>query len=291
MPNFGSGRQHRRVIQIVNFSALAAATLLVAAPGDSQPAAPAAELHYADIADIALTASVAAHVRIKDAIALDPARAVGVAVGNTRFYVVADVLNLIRAPQSMPAEVAYLADLPNQPDGKAAKLRRKGEFLIFAEPVPGRIGELRLVSPAAQLPYSMATADRLRAILAEAAQPNAAPAIAGIGRAFHVPGSLPGESETQIFLQAEGGRPISLTILRRPGETPRWGVALSEIVDDTAAPPAPDTLLWYRLACTLPPGLPEQSLTEATPDQFDAIRADYRFVLDSLGRCQRSASR
>jgi hypothetical protein len=83
-------------------------------------------------------------------------------------------------------------------------------------------------------------------------RPGAAPRITGIGRAFHVPGNLPGESETQIFLQTADSRPVSLSVLRRPGETPRWAVALSEIVDEAAVPPAPGTLLWYRLACTLP---------------------------------------
>jgi hypothetical protein len=106
-----------------------------------------------------------------------------------------------------------------------------------------------------------------------------------------VPGSLPGESETQIFLQTSDNRPISLNVLRRPGERPRWSVALSEIVDDAAAPPRPDTLLWYRLACTLPPALPAQSLREAGRDEAGAIAADYRLVLERLGPCARSRPR
>jgi hypothetical protein len=100
-----------------------------------------------------------------------------------------------------------------------------------------------------------------------------------------VPGSLPGESETQIFLQTADGRPVSLNVLRRPGQTPRWSVALSETDDDAAEPPRPETLLWYRLACTLPPILPRQSLVEA--ESPHAIRADYRLVIDGLGRCER----
>ena len=122
-------------------------------------------------------------------------------------------------------------------------------------------------------------------------QGDAPPRLTGIGRAFHVPGSLPGESETQIFLQTAGGRPISLTVLRRPGQQPRWAVALSEIVDEAAAPPAPDTLLWYRLACTLPAALPPQSLSEASAEEAQAIRADYAVVIDGLGRCTRHRSR
>jgi hypothetical protein len=103
-----------------------------------------------------------------------------------------------------------------------------------------------------------------------------------------VPGSLPGESETQIFLQTANGRPISLNVLRRPGETARWSVALSEIVDDAAEPPQRDTLLWYRLACTLPPQLPPQSLQEATDAERRTIATDYRLIKEGLGPCARS---
>jgi len=68
-------------------------------------------------------------------------------------------------------------------------------------------------------------------------------------------------------------------------------VALSEIVDDAAAPPAPDTLLWYRLACTLPPRLPSAALSEAGPAEAQAIQADYRLVIEGLGPCARNRVR
>ncbi|MFN3436010.1 MAG: hypothetical protein ACK4ZY_16650, partial [Sphingomonas sp.] len=83
------------------------------------------------------------------------------------------------------------------------------------------------------------------------------------------------------------GAPISLSILRRPGEQKRWAVALGEIVDDAAAAPQRDTLLWYRLACGLPRALPATSLADAEPENAAAAREDYRFVLDQLGPCRR----
>jgi hypothetical protein len=147
---------------------------------------------------------------------------------------------------------------------------------------------LRLVAPDAQIAFTPETAARLRAILRDATAPDAAPRITGIGRAFHVPGSLPGESETQIFLQTASNRPISLTILRRPGEQPRWSVALGEIVDEAAAAPAPDSFLWYRLACALPARLPAQSLSDADGDGASAIEADYSLVMADLGPCPRN---
>ncbi len=94
--------------------------------------------------------------------------------------------------------------------------------------------------------------------------------------------------ETQIFLQTRDGRPISLNVLRRPGETPRWAVALGEIVDRSARPPAPDTLLWYRLACALPPALPDSSAASLAAADAEATRADYALVLKGLGPCARA---
>jgi hypothetical protein len=257
----------------------------VPAPRESAPPPPAAG--YADTADLTLAAPVAAHVRIAQAIALKKEQAAGVRPGFFRFYVEAEIVSLIRAPQPLPARIDYVVDLPAGPAGKPPRFAKASEFLIFAAPVAGQAGALRLIAPDAQLPYGAAEADRVRAILREANAGAPPPRIAGIGRAFHVRGSLPGESETQIFLQTADGRPVSLSVLRRPGETPRWSVALSEIVDEAAAPPARDTLLWYRLACTLPPSLPQQSLAEGGGEDEAAIRADYRLVLDSLGPCGR----
>ena len=266
--------------------AAAAAATLVAAPAESRAASPAAELTYVDLADLSLAAPVVAHVRLKRAVALKPAEAPNVRSGRTRFYIQAELLSLLRGAEGLPTEVSYLADVPNV-GAKPAKLARKSEYLVLAAAVPGRPGELRLVAPDAQLPFTPQRAETIRGILREAASANAAPRITGIGRAFHVPGALPGESETQFFLQTADGRPVSLSVLRRPGESPDWSVALSEITDNAAAAPAPNSLLWYRLACTLPKSIPEQSYADA-PESGDSIKADYALVIDRLGPCVRS---
>jgi hypothetical protein len=273
-------------------AAIALASLAAANPVQSQTVAqPPPQLSYADLADLALAAPVAAHLRIRGADTLHPDEAPDVAPGFRRFLVEAEVVALIRGEGGLAPQISYLVDLPNDSRGHAARLRRRDEVLVLARRVPNRPAELRLAAPDAQLPYNPATAERLRAILRESSAAGAAPRITGIGRAFHVPGSLPGESETQIFLQTADGRPISLSILRRPGERPRWSVALSEIVDEAAAPPAPDTLLWYRLACTLPPHLPPQSVSEASAEDAQAIEDDYRVVMEGLGRCARTRAR
>ncbi len=254
----------------------------------SAPEAPAAALTYADAADLALAAPVVAHVRVSRTSALRERDAPGVIPGHRRFLVRADLVSLIRAPDSLPQRVSWLVDLPDDSRGRAARLPRRTELLLLAAPVPGRPGELRLVAADAQLPYSAALADRVRAILQEALSDDAPPRITAVGRAFHVPGAIPGESETQIFLQTAEERPVSLSILRRPGEGPRWAVSLAEMVDENAAAPRPETLLWYRLACTLPATLPRQSFASAPREEVAAIQADYRLVLTSLGPCTRS---
>jgi len=271
-------------------AAIVLAGLAIAQPVESQnvPAPAPPQLSYADLADLAIDAPVVAHLRIRGTDTLDAEEAPNVAPGYRRLLVEAEVVALIRGEGGLAPQVSYLVDLANDSRGRAARLRRRDEVLVLARRVPNRPAELRLAAPDAQLPYTPATAERLRAILRDSSAAGAAPRITGIGRAFHVPGSLPGESETQIFLQTADNRPISLSILRRPAERPRWSVALSEIVDEAAAPPAPDTLLWYRLACTLPPRLPPQSLSEAGADEARAIQADYRVVMDGLGACART---
>jgi hypothetical protein len=284
----------------INLSRMAfglAAALLAgaAAPGDSQAPATASALSaptYADLADLALAAPMAAHVRVAGAQVLKKEQAAGVRPGLARLYIEAEIVSLIRSAEAgVPSRIRYIVDLPRDPKGKAPKVRKGTEFILFGLPVAARPGEIQLSAPDAQIPYTAARADQVRAILREANAADAAPKITGIGRAFHVPGAIPGESETQIFLLTQANDPVSLTVLRRPGETPQWAVALSEIVDDAAAAPKRDSLLWYRLACALPRALPGQSLAEADAAGAEAIQGDYRFILEQLGPCPRSRAR
>jgi hypothetical protein len=272
-------------------AAAAAALAALAGPADSQSPPISPGLSYADLADLGAGAPVVAHVRLRDADALRPEEAPNVAAGFRRFQIEAEVVALIRGSGGIDGRVRYLVDLPNDSRGRPARLGRRAELLVMANRVPNRPGDLRLIAADAQIPYSPEAAETLRAIVRESSAPDAAPRIVGIGRAFHVPGSLAGESETQFFLLTADNRPISLTVLRRPGEQPRWSVALSEIVDDSAAAPAPNTLLWYRLACTLPARLPQDALSEASAEEARAIQTDYRLVMEGLGRCARTRVR
>ena len=128
-------------------------------------------------------------------------------------------------------------------------------------------------------------------ILAELASPDAAPAVSGVRDALSVPGTLAGESETQVFLATPGGDPISLTMIRRPNMAPAWGVSFSEIVDQAARPPERETLAWYRLACFLPAQLPGSANLAQDSASRARAAADYSLVIQQLGPCPRTLKR
>lgn len=253
----------------------------------SQGVVPQHVLSYADLADLTLAAPMVISAQVSRTVRLKPAQAPDIPAGEARLYVEATVTTLIRGAQGVPAQVSYLVDVPLDSRGRVPKLKKQ-QVLLMARPVAGRPGEIRLVAPDAQLPWSAETETRVRSIVLASTRADAPPEITGIGNAFHVPGSLPGEGETQIFLTTADHRPVSLSVLRRPGEQARWAVALSEIVDEAGAPPAPDTLLWYRLACFLPTQLPAGAVESAEPDQAEIARADYRLVIAGLGACVRT---
>lgn len=257
-------------------------------------AAPASPYSYADIADLASAAPIAIHARISRAVALKPAQAPGVAAGHSRFYVEADVVSLIRGNGPLAARISYLVDLPQDAKGKAPKLKKKQPVLLFARPVAGAAagsnstGSVQLVAPDAQLPWDPATEAQLRAILTEMVKPGAPPAVTGIANGFHVPGTLPGEGETQLFLDTRTGEPVSLTILTAADGSRRWAAAFGEIVDGSAAVPARGTLAWYRLACGLPRTLPLSKLAGTAPEDRRKAASDYAIVLGALGECTRT---
>lgn len=244
---------------------------------------------YADLADRALAGPVAMTAIVTGATRLKPEQAPGLATGFARLLVEAQATSLIRGPGGIPPRVRYLADMPLDAKGRVPKLTRK-PVLLLAKLVPGRAGELQLVSPDAQFPLESASGveTSVRRILTQATGTEAPPAITGLTGAFHVAGTIQGEAETQLFMSTAAGRPISISVLRRPGEERSWSVALSEIVDQGAKPPPKETLLWYRLACGLPRRLPNPVIANITAAQAEAVRQDYRFVLDQLGTCTRN---
>jgi hypothetical protein len=160
---------------------------------------------------------------------------------------------------------------------------------LFARPVTVS-NRLQLVTPGAQLEWNEGRAATARSIATELASGNLPPRITGISHAFHVRGTVTGESESQIFLRTETGDPVSLTVLRRPGQQPQWAVAFGEIVDESATIPGPRTLGWYRLACDLPRSLPLSALNGLSSADAQIAAEDYIVVVRSLAPCDRTTA-
>ncbi|BBC71561.1 conserved hypothetical protein [Altererythrobacter sp. B11] len=264
-------------------SATVAATPLFAQ--DSVVSAPAASgPSYADLVRLSEAARIVAIAEVADQAQLKPERAPGLAPGMVRLYVEARTQALLTARAPLGESLAYLVDVPVTEKGKAPKLKKQ-RFILFASPVPSQPGFLQLVSPQAQLPATSELEARVRAVIAELAAPDAPPHVTGVRDVISVAGNLAGESETQMFFDTDSGDPISVSVLRRPGMEPSWGISWSEIVDQAARPPEHHTLAWYRLACGLPRQLPEDAYLQR--DRASRLRAeeDYAFILRDLGPC------
>lgn len=235
---------------------------------------------YADLADLALVAPVVAEAVVRR---VTRQRDALVPPGRARAYLEGDVTAAVRAPGPLGAQQGWVWEGPED----AVRSLKGARALLFARPLTGRPGLLQLVAPDAQQP---STPDRLatvRALVAEAARPDAAPAITGVTRAFFTPGALPGEGVTQLFVGTATGAPVSITVRRRPGEAASWSLALGDVVGAAAPAPERRTLTWYRLACGLPASLSADSLPDVAADA-DRVRRDYSFVLAGLGPCGRT---
>lgn len=242
---------------------------------------------YADLVDLADPAAAVIHARIRKQATVEPERAPGLAPGHVRLYIEADTVALLTGAAPIGGKLRYLVDLPTDARGRAPKLRKR-EVLLFTRAANSRPGEIALVAPHAQLDWSAELETRLRPILAELAEPDAPPAVTTVREALSVAGNLAGESETQFFIGTRADGPVSITVVRRPNMTPVWGVSWSEIVDQSARPPARDTLAWYRLACFLPDELPREASLSSDPAARARSVDDYRFVKEQLGPCPRN---
>jgi hypothetical protein len=272
------------------------AVLTLGAPALAQVAAPTnpvsavgvaggPALSYADFADLVVDSPLIVDATIRSATRIKGAEAAGVAANATRFYVEGDVGTLVRGTGAIPARVGWLVDVPLDPRGRAPTLKKQ-RVLAFARPVANRPDQIQLIAKDAQRAWSPAADALTRRIATAAASTDAPPVITGVKSAFYVPGSLPGEGETQIFLLTRGDRPAAVSILRRPGEQPRWSIALSEVIDENATAPTRDTLLWYRLACFLPRTLPDAATGALEDSDAAHAREDYAFVIQQLGACR-----
>ncbi|TCM18732.1 hypothetical protein EDF56_104264 [Novosphingobium sp. PhB165] len=245
------------------------------------------EATFADLATLADSAPLVVRATVRKMARVEDARAPGLTPGMGRFYVDADTRSLLTGSSPIGQSFAYLVDLPLDARGKPPTLKKQ-DVLLFARPVAGRPGELQLVTPTAQQLWSEQVEARVRSLLKALVSPDAPARITGVRELLFVPGNLAGQGETQIFLSTESGSAASITVVHEPGTVPAWGVSFSELVADIGHPPKPETLEWYRLACSLPANPPQRANVSEGVEAMKQAAADYRMVLNQLGPCVRN---
>ena len=241
--------------------------------------APAAAASFADLAALSLAAPVVVRATVAKAERLSPRDAPDVPAGRVRLLVTATTTAAIAAPGGVAPKLSYLVDVPLDAHRRPPKLVGD-DVLLFVRPgsAPDQVA---LIAAQGVVPWTAGADATVRAVLT-AARRGDAPAITGVTSAFRVPGGVPGEAESQFFLSTAAGKPVSLVVLTRPGEGRRLTVATGDVIDEAARPVAPNTLLWFRLACGLPAALPAELAAAAD------VADDYAFVLSSLGQCGRT---
>ena len=242
---------------------------------------------YADLADLIDPADMVIKAAIRRQTPVSAERAPGLAPGKTRLYVEARVTALLAGQTAIGESLRYLVDVPVDTRGRTPRLKGT-DVILFARAVTGRPGEIQLVGPDAQMLASDRLEQRLRPMLADFFAPDAPAPLIRIRDVSWVPGNLAGESEMQMFVTTTGEGPALVSVIRRPGQAPAWGVSWSELADQQLQPPPRGSLVWYRLACFLPERLPADSHLSTDPVARDRAGQDYRFVLRSLGDCPRT---
>jgi hypothetical protein len=271
-------------------AALLAGAMAPAARGGAAPAAatPAATSTatlpapgFADLADLTTAAPLIATGTIARASRVNPKDSPGAPAGTARLLLDVAIESVLVAPGPVPPQLSWLWDAPLDAKGKPPKAKGMKIMAFLATPAAG--GQSRLIGRLAQQPWTAGLDASVRQ-LATAIRSGTVPIVTGVSNGFRATGNVQGESEAQFFLTTADARPITLIVQSRPGEARRVLVARGDIVDDSAAEPVkPETLLWYRLACTLPARLP------ATAGGKDpALAADWRAAITSLGPCGRT---
>ena len=286
------------MITFMNLSRIVAFSLVsVASVAWSQTAMPpsgfavaATNNSYADIADLVVISPLIVDATVKKATKIPAEQAIGVPANLQRMLIEADVSALVRGNDGVAGQVRFLLDVPKDAKGKTAKLKKQRYFLLGSK-AAGLPGTIRLSRPDAVVEWSAANDAMLRAITKEAVVIDAPQPIIALTSAFHSPGTIIGEGETQIFVEAKGNQIYSLSVFSQPGAPKRWAVSTGEVIDESAGAPVKNSLLWYRLACGLPQTLDAKLVESPEADSAAKAQADYRFIIASLGVCDRTRRR
>ena len=265
---------------------MSAGSNVIAQPVTVNPPIPSDNAAYADVADLVTIAPMIIDAKVRKVTKVPPEQAEGVPANLQRTVIDADVIALIRGQDGVASQIRLTLDIPKDARGKIANLKKQRLFFLGSA-VPGRPGTLRLARPDALITYSPANDALLRAITKEAVMLDAPQKITGITSAFYSAGTVIGEGDSQIFLRTENGQPFSLSVTSRQGQSKKWSVSTSELIEENASTPKKFTLLWYRLACGLPKQLPPELVQSSDAEGAARVQADYNYVVGALGSCGR----
>lgn len=266
----------RHLAVFVMFGAMAASAHAI--PGTE----PGPEANFVDLADLTVAAPVIVHATVARGERLSDRDSPGLAKGHARMLITAAIEAAIVAPGAIPAQVTWLWDAPLDSKGKLPKRKNMAVMAWISTPTPD--GKTRLIAPNAQQAWTPALDAQVRTIATDA-RSGAAPAIIGVTNGFRADGTVAGESESQFFLSTNDGRGATLVVTSRPGSPRRVALSRGDVIDESAAVVRNGTLLWYRLACSLPATLPSKA-----GGNDPALAADWAAAMASLGPCQRSGN-
>ena len=275
-----------KIAAIVLIAPLSAALAQLPAAPSPNFAVPATNTSYADIADLVVVSPLIVDTTVRVVTKIPLEQSVGVPISVQRLLIVADVGALLRGNDGVAGQVRFLLDVPKDAKGKIPKLKKRRYFLL-GNKAAGLPGTIRLSRPDALIEWSAGNDALLRAVTKEAVIIDAPQAINGLTSAFHSPGTVIGEGETQIFVEAKSNQIYSLSVFSQPGAPKRWAVSTGEVIDESASAPQPGSLLWYRLACGLPQTLDPKLVETNDGENAMKAQADYRFIIQSLGPCDR----
>lgn len=251
------------------------------------PVAPAIgpQPSWTDWADLALNSPVVLSVIVSDVDRLSKRDAPDVPAGEVRGIVRAGLTAAIRAPGVLPAEAAWRWQGTADSKGRAP-IAKGARYLVFGEALSGgadpAVQPLKLSGRWGLQPWSAEAEAIVRDVLTQAlAGKTRAMLVTGVRDAFRSEGDVPGSSESQFFLEASDGLPLTLVVTRTSGAEPSVQAATDELVDK-AQPIRPRTLLWRGLACGMPPALPAALAGNA------GLAEDYAYARQRIGPCGRT---
>jgi hypothetical protein len=258
------------------------------APGPTAAAPPAVQVGpvpgWTDWADLALQSPVVLSVTATDIDRLSKRDAPDVPAGEVRAIVRARLAAAIRAPGVLPAEAAWRWQGPADAKGRAP-IVKGARYLVFAEPLSGggdpAVQPLKLRGRAGLQPWSAEAEAIVRDVLKQALGGGArAMLVTAVRDGFRTEGDVPGTSESQFFLEASDGQPLTLVVNRTPDAEADVRVATGDLVD-RAQPVQRRTLLWRGLACGMPDSLPPTLAGNA------GLASDYALARERIGACDR----